>query len=956
MKFALVCASCWAAMGACAGWAEPAVMRKFNGPDKAWQLMTGPAPAQILTQEFVQGGVRDATVFERVVVAAPPGQTAFLFCPIARVAVLEELQVRLWVTSSRPDVQLAVRVVLPRSLDAQKRGAATAIVRGSVYNRPGKWQELRVAEVPRLLADQVRVMRVTPGASIDPHEAYIDAIVLLVPGNGSGTDVGADDLAVDGVVLTAPVSGAVAAGAVQPAGKHLGAGGKRAGSNRLAARTVAQSGVAAAPQPPGVARENVVSATKAATVRLQGTSLSVDGRPFLPRVIQWNGEPLEFLANCGFNVVQLSGSPTPEQSAQAEKLGLWFLATPEHPDALARVGVGRAGDRVIAWQLRDDALEVDSNYSMRWAEAVRERDAVFGRPVVIMPVANWAAVNKSADILIARQPRTGPVRPLEFAAWLEVCSQKAQPGTPLWIGVSTQTDETVRRQIGALTHANTPSLNVDPLQLESHLKIACAHNPRGFVFQSTSSLAGVDDATQQRVAALQLINRRLQLIEPWLAGGKAVSQVTSLDSAEIGVLLHVDRARLLVPLPNERRQLDKVGAGKGRPAPKEIVFVVPGVPETSQVFYFSPTTMRTLSSERIAGGTRMAMPAAGDGYIVMTEDPQVIQSLQQRVARDGGKTVQLERELAARRARAMAYSSQRLAQFGLNAEVAAREAAVVNQQMALVDTELAAGRAESAHDAIAALMKQIEKVTAEQRLAVATPMLLESNPLAAFSDTLPEFAAFERSLTSLRPGENLLPGGDFEDIKQMTSVGWQHLETVVENVQASAQLSAVQAKQGGYCLDLTTKVDSASVHPLVAANLVSIVSPEVPVSQNQLIEISGWVRVDGPFSGGEGLEIVDSLGGPALSLVVNQTAGWQPFRMIRAVTEPVQLRLTFSLTGLGSAKVDGVMIRTLEQPIARRLPPAPPTGAATGISTAAATNINAAGAGGGPGLFAPPTR
>ena len=31
----------------------------------------------------------------------------------------------------------------------------------------------------------------------------------------------------------------------------------------------------------------------------------------------------------------------------------------------------------------------------------------------------------------------------------------------------------------------------------------------------------------------------------------------------------------------------------------------------------------------------------------MTEDPQVIQSLQQRVARDGGKIVQLERDLAA---------------------------------------------------------------------------------------------------------------------------------------------------------------------------------------------------------------------------------------------------------------------------------------------------------------------
>ena len=114
-----------------------------------------------------------------------------------------------------------------------------------------------------------------------------------------------------------------------------------------------------------------------------------------------------------------------------------------------------------------------------------------------------------------------------------------------------------------LTHVSTPPLNVDPQQLESHVQVACAHDARGFVFQSTSPLNGVDEATQQRVAALQLINRRLQLIEPWLAGGKAISQVYSSDGAEIGVLLHVDRARLLIPLPNERAP----GEGRRRQGP-----------------------------------------------------------------------------------------------------------------------------------------------------------------------------------------------------------------------------------------------------------------------------------------------------------------------------------------------------------------------------------------------------
>src|SRR3954451_21264865 len=186
---------------------------------------------------------------------------------------------------------MALRVVLPRSLDSQKRGMATAIIRGSVYSRPGQWQELLVADVPRLLAEQVRVMRATPGASIDAHEAYVDAIVLLVPGNPSGTDVGTDELTVDGVLMPSAPSG------------HMGGGGtgsvpqrkKQVASGRPANRAIGPHAVAAAPQPAGVAREKIVSATKAATVRLQGTTLYVDGRSFLPRVVQWNGEPLQFL-------------------------------------------------------------------------------------------------------------------------------------------------------------------------------------------------------------------------------------------------------------------------------------------------------------------------------------------------------------------------------------------------------------------------------------------------------------------------------------------------------------------------------------------------------------------------------------------------------------------------------------------------------------------------------------
>src|SRR4051794_32337146 len=176
--------------------AEPAVRRTFDGPETAWQVFNNGVPVQISAHDCVPGGAHDKAGCERIALVAPAGQSALLVCPAAHVAVLDELSVRLWIKASRPDLQLAARVVLPRSVDAQSRAAATAIVRGTAYKRTGQWQELSLAEVPRLLEEQIRVMRATPGAAIDAHEAYVDAVVLIVPGDSNGVELGTDNLEV----------------------------------------------------------------------------------------------------------------------------------------------------------------------------------------------------------------------------------------------------------------------------------------------------------------------------------------------------------------------------------------------------------------------------------------------------------------------------------------------------------------------------------------------------------------------------------------------------------------------------------------------------------------------------------------------------------------------------------------------------------------------------------------
>ncbi|MEX0612617.1 MAG: hypothetical protein WD229_10910, partial [Pirellulales bacterium] len=822
--------------------AQLAFERNFNGPDTIWKLVDNGTPATILSQDSLAAGARDQAGSERIVAAAPAGESLLLEAPIARVAVLPELQIRLWVKSDRPSVQLAAKVALPRSSDPGSGLPATAIVRGATYTQPGHWQQLTLTDIPELLAARIRVMRTTPGAAIDARQAFVNAVLLVIPGEPQGVEVLTDELEVDGVLLA------------------------------NAEQIQLTSHPAAAP-PAAAVRE-------ATAVRLHGDLLLVDDRPFVPRVIEWQGEPLAFLAERGFNAVKLPGRPTDEQISEAQRHGLWFVCLAPRPQALTRDAIGRSGDRILAWLLDDEAIEADPNYAYRWVELVRQRDAVAGRPILMAPDIDWTAAGKSADILAARHPVLSRVSSADFDRWLADRPRWMRPGTPLWATFATQFGEAAQQQIATLSASALVPPAIDASQLDSLVRTACTRSVRGFIFQSDSSLSEPDAATRARAAALELINRRLQLIEPWLAGGKVIGRVASSDGAWTGVVLHVDRARLLVPLP---AAADETASQVSTPtAPRttsDVMFLVPGIPESSQGYAFSAAALRTLPLQRVAGGTRVVLPSAADALAVITEDPQVINSLRQRIHRDGAQVVRLRRDLAAQRTTLMANTAARLTQLGHNNDAAARGGAAVNAQLRQVDVLLAGGRLEPAFELLSSVDSLLEQLATDARRSIAAPRAFESNPLALSYEQLADYAAFQQSCDAFRSGDNVLYGGDFEDLGQMTQFGWRHFQNPLPGVQSLVELSATEPKHGRYCLRLQSTATATNPDLVVDERAtVWVVSPPVPVVDGQLIEISGWVRVDERIDG-QGLAIIDSLGGPELSLAIGETSDWQPFHM-----------------------------------------------------------------------------
>jgi hypothetical protein len=650
--------------------------------------------------------------------------------------------------------------------------------------------------------------------------------------------------------------------------------------------------------------------------------LIVDGRPFMPRAIQWQGEPLQYLANCGFNTIQLSSEPTGELIAEAQRAGLWFLCAPPRPDEIRRRGIGQSADRVLAWYLDSELSDGDDQYTRTWVDLIRHRDSIVGRPVILPLNTDSQAAAQAAEILAAHHSRAARMQVAEYNEWLTGALAVGEPRMPCLACLPTQLGEGVRLQAAALSEAAADSASVDGQQLEALVQASCAHGIFGFVFASHSRLNGNDVASRCRAATLQLINRQLQLIEPWLAAGKVVGRVSSIDSAWIGVVHRADQARLLIPLKAEFFGNSDRAATPSAAPNGDVVFVVPGIPESSRAYSLSPVALRPLVSQRVAGGTRIVLPADDrDSFVILTEDPGVVYGFRQRIARDAPRTARLQHELAKLYAHTAAERHRRLARFGASSDQDQRQIADITPRLREVDSLLLSNRNEPAYRIARALSKSLLDQAREQRRAKGAASTFVSHPLALSDGQIAHFAEFERRRAAMRGGENILYGGDFEDLDQMTQFGWQHVRCKESGIDAGAKLSSNNPQNGSYCLELFAAARQGELPALPAGPAVWVNSPPVAVHEGSIIEITGWVRIDNAIAGSvDGLQILDSLGGTELSSAMRETDGWQEFSIIRGVPNSTELRLTFALSGVGSAYVDGVMVHAIEPPAARRLP------------------------------------
>lgn len=889
----------------------------FELMEPSWEPLGGDGRYVIREQQRTPQVRHTGERSEWISVVGEGGTHVYVGHSVGKPRVIDELAPSVQIRSDRAGIQILAELTLPRSQHPQTGQPLTTLVRGSSYSTVGKWQQLRIDELPRLLTSQTRILRAEFGPAVDPREAYISRIVLNVYGGPGTTNVWIDDLDIAGYV-EAPTS-----------------------------PTTSPS---TTPDLPTPATSGEWQSTSYPTseddtqrrVHLDRSILLVDDKPFFVRAVRWRGEPLTVLKVLGFNTIWLEQFPSRQLLAEAEQTGVWLIS-PAPPLPQSQAGsespapttiLGPEYRSVLAWDLGEGLGDAQKEPVRLWAEQIRAADSRFRRPLIARPESNLRAYSRIADILVIGRPALGSSLELaDYAQWLRLRPQLARPGTPVWVVVPTGPEPALLAQWEAMSPGRSATTGFSSEQLRLITYLSCVGGARGLLFESHTPMDSTDPAGEVRRVTLELLNLELTLSEPWFAAGSYVAMAYSKQDI-MAPVLRTNRAQLVIPI--------WTGHGAGQvPSPGEqrtISIVVPGVPEADEAHELAPGRLHRARNERVAGGTKITLDRfALTAQVLLTQDQLTFTTCSSQAARIGRRAAELRRRLAELKIEQLEHVlvPLTLAAPGtpqlkaLEADMPALRRAA-RESLQKCESAIANQNYADAYANAEEAMRPFRLLEHEHWLAASQSVTgLAASPMLATFTTLPGHWTLLRGISQYSPGANLLPGGDFENLQTWLGAGWDHFQHPVPGVTAQANLAPEAARSGGFGLRLAVAAtDPAQIPQLVESAPVWIMSAPVSLESRSLVAIRGWVRIPEPIEGGpDGLLVIDSLTDQALAERIQANDQWQEFVLYRVCPRSGPVRVTFAMSGLGTAYVDDVTIQRLAMPSAAAPRPYPTTAA-----------------------------
>ena len=547
--------------------------------------------------------------------------------------------------------------------------------------------------------------------------------------------------------------------------------------------------------------------------------LTVDGKPFAVRAIEYQGEKLAFLKGLQFNAVWLKSPPTRELLDEAKATGLWLIAPPpvgdqtvssegaplNAPPVAADEGVlpyfNRSPipadyDKVLLWDLGTNQTRSRLEVVRNSAKLIHGLDP-HRRPIVCH-VQNGVAdyTFQEIDLLLLRRgPMLTSLDMLDYGRWLKNYQNLGTLGFPYWNTIQTQPDEQMLAQcrfFGAVEEM--PSM-ISYEQIRQQVRLSMAADMHGLLFASNAPLDGADHESQYRAAALELINLELILTDAWFAGGTPEELIDSDDTGISAAVLRTERTSLLVPLSLDTESQLVFGQA----AANNRSFTVP-VRDGYSADLLLPGNLRKIPSSRRAGGVHLDLEEISmNSLVFLAQSDWYTRVMAEKSPKLGNRMATLAIRLAKMRLDTFRQTLGELQQMQDDGKIPRTGRGsllpIPEQQTVLQQTCASIGLAEDylrQNDAPQAYL-QAERALREVRMnerafrQIAT-RFDNSHPVLPVSTSFSTLPAYLEVFHQLQRGKmrvtdpNRLIGGDMERSEDWTAGKWLRYDTLPAGV------------------------------------------------------------------------------------------------------------------------------------------------------------------------------
>ena len=866
---------CLASLGATT--AKAAIHEGFESTNSTWKFAATDCAITKLNHERTLERRYTGSSSERVSFLAGQGTHVYLAHPIQPARIIDELSVSVWVYGEKRGLQLRAVAVLPRSQHPETGRPLEAFLYGTTYETPEAWQRLAIGEFKTKLKRQQAILRSQFGPQVDTREAYIDRIEINAYGGPGVNNLWFDDLEVTGF----------------------------AAANRAEATS---------PSPSARELSSNESVIGKPIVELHGNVLTVNRRPFVPRMVEYHGESFHWLKSLGFNAVKLPASPTNEQLTQAAKVGMWIVAPPPFFDN--RREVEKSYDPVLAWSLGNRLSEREFQATQELANEIRLLDARNRRPLLCSPQNNiWNYSGVANIVLLDDSPLLASRSIPDYGKRLRNRQQLSRMESSFWAYIQTEPSTALLRQWSALGYSGMPP-SLEPNQVRALLLTAIASGVRGICFKSTAPLDRVE--SRARAQLLQLLNLEMILLEPWIAAAKQADTSPEEKHAGNVQILETDRSRLVMILqPSKTDQYVLEPVNK-----KSISVDLHSSPSTEQAYAITPYALKSI---RRPHRVRLILnDTKGAKLVVLTQDPLVRNYLMRHIASHRDISFRLHFSLLKQQLQETSQVAKQLQGSQQALPNLDKRLALANNYLRRGQQLLLDGDPENAWQQVSLAQNEIRVIrrAAWQHAIAGFPSPVASPFCTTFS-TLPLHWAMASKMRQAQWSQNALPAGDFESLEHLQKSHWQQHRTASEAIQTRVEISLKSQRSGRSSLRLfATPVDLEREPAVVESPPIQIVTAPINTHPGQIVRIHGWVKIPQSIRGStNGLTIVDSFGQEPLAERIQVTKDWREFTLYRAATTNMPLTVAFALSGFGEAWLDAVSISLLQEgrPAAERL-------------------------------------